>query len=79
MIEVNGFTYYLVTKSKTLKKNWRCSTHSHKGCAAFVYTIDDNLIALNEKHSHLKSNKRFSIVFEPKIIQVLGGNKTLVL
>ncbi|GBP31420.1 hypothetical protein EVAR_17909_1 [Eumeta japonica] len=32
------------------KIRWRCLSHSSKGCKAYVYTVDDEVVSVNDEH-----------------------------
>lgn len=36
----------------TVKKRWVCSTNFCKGCKAVIYTIDDVIVSIKNKHNH---------------------------
>ncbi|KAJ0177674.1 hypothetical protein K1T71_006547 [Dendrolimus kikuchii] len=51
LLSLGGYTY--CTQRKTgIKTDWACSTHKNKGCRARVVTYDDEIIKMNNNHSH---------------------------
>lgn len=51
MIVHKGFKF-TVHRQFGLKTRWRC-TERHRGCRAFIYTIDEEIINLNYvEHNH---------------------------
>ncbi|CAH2040274.1 unnamed protein product, partial [Iphiclides podalirius] len=51
LIRLNGFTY-CSTRAKGPKVRWRCSTHYPQGCRAAIVTVEDEILTINQDHTH---------------------------
>ncbi|KAI8421117.1 hypothetical protein MSG28_008210 [Choristoneura fumiferana] len=51
MVKLNGYKYCIHTTNGS-KERWRCSTNCTKGCRAFMYTFDGEIISGNYEHNH---------------------------
>lgn len=55
LIQRGGFSYtvHLVRQlNEFIKTRWRCSTHCNKRCGAVIYTINDEIVKINDNHNH---------------------------
>ncbi|PZC77008.1 hypothetical protein B5X24_HaOG203959 [Helicoverpa armigera] len=53
LILKNGYTYSLQTRKRD-RCRWYCSSHHNRGCRANIHTIYEQIVAINEVHSHLR-------------------------
>lgn len=53
LLNVDGFTFCIKTVSG-VQTRWVCSTHNNKKCHAEAYTVDDEIIKINNIHNHDK-------------------------
>ncbi|KAG7309889.1 hypothetical protein JYU34_004403 [Plutella xylostella] len=47
-----GHYKFSAHRVRDLKVRWCCSSHMSKGCRACLYTYDDQIIKMNNDHSH---------------------------
>ncbi|XP_073953044.1 uncharacterized protein [Choristoneura fumiferana] len=57
LILCNGYTYFEYQSQskhsgKILKKRWICSTHYPKGCRATIVMFEDEIVSINDNHTH---------------------------
>lgn len=43
------FSRHHVTDAKT---RWHCATHKAKGCRAYIYTVDTQIVRMSNEHNH---------------------------
>lgn len=51
LLLVNSYTYSY-QKTYASGERWKCSTHQHKGCKAYIYVNSDKISSLNGSHNH---------------------------
>lgn len=51
LIKYRGYIYgkYYINGPKTI---WKCSTRHNRGCLAKLYTVDDIIVKIINKHIH---------------------------
>lgn len=66
LLYFDNHTYHKSRKFKDGRQHWRCRAQTGFNCKASIYTIDDTIVKVHEKHNHepvIKQNFQYFELF----------------